>query len=52
MTEFDKIYLVWRKGAGVDRHAVGVLEKQPDGKHIFNYLPEAATLTQTEGFIP
>ena len=52
MTEFDKIYLVWRKGPGHRRHAVGVLEKKPDGKHIFKYLPQTATLQLEEGFTP
>ena len=52
MTEFDKITLVWRKGSGERRFAVGVLQKTPEGKHIFEYLPEAENLKQKEGFTP
>ncbi len=50
--EFDKIYLVWRKGSGNNRHAVGTLEKQVDGRHFFSYLPAAIELQKTEGFTP
>lgn len=52
MIEFDKIYLVWRKGAGFRRHAVGVLEKTPEGKNEFRYLPKATALLKSEGFSP
>lgn len=52
MAEFDKIYLAWRKGSGSRRHLVGLLEKRPDNKHIFEYLPEAKDLYINEGFIP
>jgi hypothetical protein len=52
MTEFDKIHLVWRKGVGYRRHAVGLLEKKPDGKHIFKYSPGTEKLQLEEGFTP
>ncbi len=52
MVEFDKIYVVWRKGVGERRHAVGLLKKTTDGKHEFNYLPETKTLIEKEGFTP
>jgi len=52
MAEFDKIYLAWRKGVGSRRHIVGLLEKQPDGNHTFQYLLEAKKLIFTEGFLP
>lgn len=52
MLEFDKILLVWRKGSGGRRSAVGELVKTPDGNHVFSYLPEALELQQEEGFIP
>jgi hypothetical protein len=52
MTEFDKIYLVWRKGAGSRRHAVGILEKTPEGKNVFKYLPKAVELLKSDGFTP
>lgn len=52
MTEFDKIYLVWRKGAEERRTAVGELIKTTEGTHIFSYLPAAIELQQREGFTP
>lgn len=52
MTEFDKIYLVWRKGVGHRRHAVGLLERKPDGKPVFKYLPDTEKLQLEEGFTP
>lgn len=52
MIEFDKIYLIWRKGSGSRRHAVGILEKTPDGRNEFKYLPKAAELLKSEGFSP
>jgi hypothetical protein len=53
MTEFDKIFLTWRKGVGTRRHIVGVLQKTTDGKHIFNYeQPTVAKLQTDEGFTP
>jgi len=52
MAEFDKIYVIWRKGVTHPRHAVGVLEKTPEGKHLFRYLPQAAELQVKEGFTP
>jgi hypothetical protein len=52
VTEFDKIYLVWRKGAGERRTAVGDLTKSPDGKYIFKYFKSAIELQEKEGFAP
>lgn len=52
MTEFEKIFLVWRKGAGTRRHAIGVLEKTSEGKNEFYYLPRAIDLIKEEGFTP
>ncbi len=52
MTEFDKIHLVWRKGAGSRRYAVGLLEKKQDGRHVFNYASDAERLQKEEGFTP
>lgn len=52
MAEFDKIYLVWRKGTGHRRVDVGVLQKTNEGKHIFNYSPDFAKLQETEGVTP
>ncbi len=52
MIEFDKIYLVWRKGTGGRRTAVGELNKTQDGSHTFNYFPKAIELQTKEGFTP
>ncbi|MDI1233106.1 MAG: HIRAN domain-containing protein [bacterium] len=52
MQEFDKIYVVWRKGAGERRTAVGELIKTPEGKHIFKYYSDAIKLQKEEGFTP
>lgn len=52
MTEFDKIFLVWRKGTGGRRSAVGELIRTPDGKHLFKYFPKAIQLQEKEGFTP
>ncbi|HEY0262328.1 MAG TPA: hypothetical protein VGB95_04835, partial [Chitinophagales bacterium] len=52
MEEFDKIYLTWRKGLGERREAVGVLQKTPEEKYIFKYLPKAVELQQAQGFSP
>lgn len=52
MVEFDKIYIVWRKGTGHRRVDIGVLEKTIEGKHIFNYSSDFAKLQETEGVIP
>lgn len=53
MTEFDKIFLTWRKSGGTRRHIVGVLQKTIDGKHIFKYeQPTVAKLQSEEGFTP
>jgi hypothetical protein len=50
--EFDKIFLVWRKGTGGMRTAVGELIKTPEGRHIFKYFPKAIELQTKEGFTP
>jgi hypothetical protein len=52
MNEFEKIYLVWRKGIGTRRHAIGVIRKTPEGKNIFSYNNEAVSLVKKEGFTP
>lgn len=52
MTDFDKIHLVWRKGLGERRHAVGILQKLPDGRNVFEYSPDASELQEKEGFTP
>ncbi len=52
MTEFDKIYVTWRKGSGTRRHIIGVLQKTTDGKNIFNYDPSVEELQTKEGFTP
>lgn len=52
MTEFDKIFLVWRKGVGEKRTAVGELIKTPEGKHVFKYFQKAIELQQQQGFSP
>ena len=52
MTDFETIFLVWRKGSGSRRHAVGQLTRTAEGRHFFRYLPEAQELTKTEGFVP
>lgn len=52
MQEFDKIYLVWRKGVGERRSAVGELTRSADGKHVFKYFPKTIALQQKEGFTP
>ncbi len=52
VTEFDKIYVVWRKGVGGRRTAVGDLIKAPDGRYIFKYFPSAIELQEAEGFSP
>ena len=50
MIEFDKIHLVWRKGTGHRRVSVGILEKTPEGKHVFKYSPGIHTLYRISGF--
>lgn len=52
MSEFDSIYMVWRKGAGTPRLEVGVLKKITDGQHEFTYLPKAKDLVLSHGFTP
>lgn len=52
MAEFDKIHLVWRRGSGDRRHSVGLLTKEPDGRHIFKYDDDIETLMKEEGFTP
>ena len=52
MIEFDKIHLVWRKGTGHRRVSVGILEKTPEGKHVFKYSPDVFELQKTQGFTP
>ena len=53
MTEFDKIFLTWRKGVGSRRHIIGVLQKTTNGKHIFKYeQPTVVKLQKEEGFTP
>ncbi len=52
MQEFDKIFIVWRKGTGGRRTAVGELVKTPEGRHIFKYFPKAIELQTKEGFTP
>lgn len=53
MTEFDKIYVTWRKGVGTRRHIIGVLQKTTDGKHIFKYEQSVVEkLQKEEGFTP
>ncbi len=48
MQEFDKIYLVWRKGKGHERYAVGEIFLQEE-KYVFQYLSKVKEL-QKEGF--
>lgn len=48
MQEFDKIYLVWRKGQGFNRVAVGEIFLQ-DANYVFKYLPNAKEMLN-EGF--
>ena len=50
MIEFDKIHLVWRKGAGTRRVSVGILKKTTDSKHVFKYDADVAELQKTDGF--
>ena len=52
MSEFDTIHLVWRKGTGGRRFSVGVLQKAPDGRHIFKYTDNAGKYQREEGFTP
>ena len=52
MSEFDTIHLVWRKGTGGRRFSVGVLQKAPDGRHIFKYTDDAGKYQREEGFTP
>lgn len=49
MTEFDKIHLVWKKGASHRRVPVGLLERSIDDKYIFKYNAEIKDLQKTEG---
>lgn len=41
MSEFEKIYLIWRKGQGERRLIAGVLEKTPRDTYVFEYTDEA-----------
>jgi len=50
--EFDKIYLVWRKGVGDRRTAVGELIRISKNEFSFKYRPEAIELQKQGGFTP
>ena len=52
MLEFDKILLVWRKGSGSRREAVGEILHRADNSFIFKYYPNTIELKETEGFTP
>jgi hypothetical protein len=52
MTEFDTIYLSWRKGQGSRRVLVGKIERQTNGKYIFQYDQAAVAEAKKEGFSP
>lgn len=52
MLEFDKIFVTWRKGISSRRHVIGVLQKTPEGKNVFNYESNVRHLQETEGFLP
>jgi hypothetical protein len=53
MTDFNKIFLTWRKSAVTNRQIVGVLQQTSDGKHSFKYeQPIVAKLQKEEGFTP
>jgi hypothetical protein len=52
MTEFDKIYLSWRKGIGNVRFIVGVLEKTTTDSFVFQYDNEQVEQAGKEGFKP
>ena len=51
-TEFDTIYLAWRKGHGHGRHVVGSLRKTAERGFVFKYDKEAAAIAEKEGFTP
>lgn len=52
MIEFDKIYLSWRRGQGIERHIVGFLEKHLDGTFKFQYDLTKVEQAKQEGFSP
>ena len=52
MIEFDKIYVVWRKGVGGRRTAIGEIVKTIEGKHTFKYFPKAIGMQKNDGFTP
>jgi hypothetical protein len=52
MAEFTDIFLSWRKGQGSERHIVGVLRKNLEGKFSFSYIKEAIDKAAKEGFTP
>jgi hypothetical protein len=52
MTEFDKIYLSWRKGQGSRRHIIGLLQQTDYEVFTFSYLQEAVDKAKIDGFVP
>lgn len=51
MNSIKKIYLIWRKGRGESRIAIGVIERNSNDGVSFSYLPEGIKKAQKNGFI-
>lgn len=52
MSDFDKIYLSWRKGPGYGRYIVGLLDHKPDNTFVFSYDIHAIEEAKKDGFTP
>lgn len=52
MNEFDKIYLSWRPGLGLERFIVGMIQKDSNGNVSFKYDKEEVELAKKSGFLP
>ncbi len=52
MTEFDAIYLSWRKGIGEGRHIVGMLQLGGERGYTFRYFPDKVEVARRDGFSP
>jgi hypothetical protein len=50
MNRFDEISLSWQRGHNTERHIIGSLRKQPDGKFLFQYDVAGVAKAKIDGF--